>query len=269
VTFSLTSQPLTVHVTSPRDSATVLAGQTLSLEGSVEDPQGSTVPTDSLTWRSTIDGALGVGGTIHVDTLKTGWHMLRFRVHPSGMAALEDSVHLRVSADTDHDGMPDDWEKQYPALFYDIPDGSSDADNDGLTNLDEYVHGTNPMNADTDGDGYSDAYEVAHGSDPLSAQSTPVLAVTPPRAPLHAAVLHYPNPFRFSVAVSYSVPVQGAINLDVYLIARLADGVHAAGVYQLTWDGRGTDGQRIRAGVYFVRLRTPRENAVSRAVMIR
>jgi hypothetical protein len=48
-----------------------------------------------------------------------------------------------------------------------------DPDRDGLTNLDEYQKGTNPLNADTDGDGVSDGTEVLLGTNPLDVYSYP------------------------------------------------------------------------------------------------
>lgn len=43
-----------------------------------------------------------------------------------------------------------------------------DFDNDGLTDLEEYALGTNPIDWDSDGDGMSDLYEVLMGLDPLN-----------------------------------------------------------------------------------------------------
>ena len=43
-----------------------------------------------------------------------------------------------------------------------------DFDDDGLTDLEEYILGTNPCDWDSDGDGMSDLYEVMNGLDPLS-----------------------------------------------------------------------------------------------------
>ena len=44
-----------------------------------------------------------------------------------------------------------------------------DSDNDGLTDLEEFALGTNPLHWDTDGDGMSDLWEVMRGMNPLKA----------------------------------------------------------------------------------------------------
>jgi len=46
--------------------------------------------------------------------------------------------------DTDSDGMPDKWEIDYNLDPTDPNDASSDPDNDGYTNIEEYLNGTNP-----------------------------------------------------------------------------------------------------------------------------
>jgi thrombospondin type 3 repeat protein len=45
--------------------------------------------------------------------------------------------------DFDNDGIPDKWEIKYN-LKYDFVDSNLDPDNDGVSNLDEYLIGTNP-----------------------------------------------------------------------------------------------------------------------------
>ncbi len=60
-------------------------------------------------------------------------------------------------ADSDGDGMSDEWEMQY---FGNLAQGESgNPDTDGLTNLQEYYLGTNPTLSDTDGDGLGDGAE--------------------------------------------------------------------------------------------------------------
>jgi hypothetical protein len=46
--------------------------------------------------------------------------------------------------DTDHDGMPDEWEKKYGLDPNDPSDAAKDLDGDGYTNLEEYLNGTDP-----------------------------------------------------------------------------------------------------------------------------
>jgi len=49
-----------------------------------------------------------------------------------------------VPADTDHDGMPDDWERKYGFNPDDAADGAQDKDKDEYTNLEEYLNKTDP-----------------------------------------------------------------------------------------------------------------------------
>ncbi len=49
-----------------------------------------------------------------------------------------------VPVDSDHDGMPDTWEKQYRLDPAKVDDGPIDTDGDGYTNVEEYLNGTNP-----------------------------------------------------------------------------------------------------------------------------
>jgi len=52
------------------------------------------------------------------------------------------------SADTDGDGMPDSWEIQYGLNRLSAADANQDLDGDGLTNLQEYLAGTDPTSSD-------------------------------------------------------------------------------------------------------------------------
>ncbi len=75
--------------------------------------------------------------------------------------------------DGDSDGMPDAWESLHVFDPGNGSDAALDADDDGLSNLREYLAGTNPRDSDSDDDGATDGVETDHSSDPLSAASKP------------------------------------------------------------------------------------------------
>lgn len=68
--------------------------------------------------------------------------------------------YVKVEADTDHDGMPNDWEKKYGLAANDPNDAAKDADGDGFTNLEEYQAKTDPKDPESHPD-YLDYLSVA------------------------------------------------------------------------------------------------------------
>ncbi len=71
----------------------------------------------------------GGKGIIDSQTAVGGWPALRSRPAPK---------------DTDHDGMPDDWERKQGLDLNNPADGVSDANNDGYTNLEAYLNSITP-----------------------------------------------------------------------------------------------------------------------------
>ena len=74
-------------------------------------------------------------------------------------------THIIEETDFDHDGLPDSWENDH-FINLTIADNTTDTDNDGLLDKDEYTQATNPNDDDSDGDGDRDGDEVLYGSDP-------------------------------------------------------------------------------------------------------
>ena len=86
----------------------------------------------------------------------------------------------------------------------------------------------------------------------------------------------FPSPARGAVTVEYSRPGPGPgdVELDVFdahgrRIRRLdVDPAEAPGPIRRTWDGRGDGGERVRPGVYFVRLLAGGERVTRRVVVL-
>ena len=71
-------------------------------------------------------------------------------------------VVVKVEVDTDHDGMPNDWEKKYGFNPNDPADAAKDADGDGFTNLEEYKAETDPKDKTSHPD-YLESLALAGG----------------------------------------------------------------------------------------------------------
>jgi len=84
-----------------------------------------------------------------------------------------DALSLTVLADSDGDGLTDEWERLHGLNPKNVTDATGDLDGDGLTNIEERNAGTDPTKTDTDDDGFSDKTETTAGSSPLDASSKP------------------------------------------------------------------------------------------------
>src|SRR5262249_43150974 len=138
-TLGQTSQ-LTVTGTLPDGTTTDLSTRALGTLYITSNPRIATVSADGL-----------------VTAVSHGVAIITSR-NEGGSGTVELSVNTPVR--TVGDGIPDDWKIAHGFSITDPSVAGQDPDHDGLTNLEEFQHGTDPNNPDTDGDGISDGDEV-------------------------------------------------------------------------------------------------------------
>ncbi len=90
-------------------------------------------------WPSAADGT---GPSLQrIDPLRFGNEPLNWQAATPNPGTVSLPTH---PGDSDGDGLPDSWELTHGFNPLDAADASADADNDGLTNLDEFLGGTDP-----------------------------------------------------------------------------------------------------------------------------
>jgi len=83
-----------------------------------------------------------------------------------------------------------------------------------------------------------------------------------------------PNPFNPTTTISFVLPEQSQVSLDIYgvdgkRVANLVNEVLPAGTHESVWNGRNTDGCSAASGVYFYRVQAGTHVATERMVLLR
>lgn len=83
-----------------------------------------------------------------------------------------------------------------------------------------------------------------------------------------------PNPFNPETEISFSIPVQAEVKLEVFNIRgqrvrTLVDEQLSAGRHTIVWHGDTQNGSSAASGVYFYRLTTPQSSAVRKMVLMK
>jgi flagellar hook assembly protein FlgD len=68
-----------------------------------------------------------------------------------------------------------------------------------------------------------------------------------------------PNPFNPTTTISYYLPAESHITLDIFdvngtLVRNLAKAKRGRGLHQVVWDGKNDRGEFLSTGIYFYRL---------------
>jgi hypothetical protein len=70
---------------------------------------------------------------------------------------------------------------------------------------------------------------------------------------------NYPNPFNPSTTISFELPQQGRVQVNIYnsvgqLVRVLANEQRAAGLHSIVWDGKDNAGSAVTSGTYFYQV---------------
>jgi hypothetical protein len=175
--FTLTPRAPIAIIRSPKDNQSFTEGQTIDLSGGSMTADG--MDTGVFQWK--VDGVnLNSGQNISYALNDVGTHVFSLQVTSYAFTGTQ-AVTVTVLSDYSHSGIPDAWQLQYKLNPLDPTQAFADPIGKGLTNLQEFQLGLNPLVADSDGNGGSDAAEIAAGLDPLQPNQQlptgPVLAV--------------------------------------------------------------------------------------------
>lgn len=122
VALTVLDGPPVVQILEPSADTTVLTGHQVVFRGSATDAVDGTIPGDSLTWTSSLDGALGTGDSIATSGLSEGEHMVTLSATDSQGNTGVDSVTVGVGTN------------QAPVVTITSPaDGASVGDRSGTT----------------------------------------------------------------------------------------------------------------------------------------
>jgi hypothetical protein len=120
-----------------------------------------------------------------------------------------------------------------------------------------------------DGQGYTYRVELLSGNYRKLLFETPVIVI-----PIKERVKssNNPNPFNPSTTISYTLPEQAHVKLEVYnvagrRIANLVDAVQGPGDHRVVWDGKNSNGVPATSGIYFYRI-TAGDTRISKKMIL-
>ncbi len=84
----------------------------------------------------------------------------------------------------------------------------------------------------------------------------------------------YPNPFNPRTCISYQLPQQMQVEVQIFdilghFVKTLFKGEQAAGNYRLFWDATNAQGQKVPTGSYVIRLHTPNSTQVQKITFLK
>ncbi|RLC52273.1 MAG: hypothetical protein DRH79_05080 [Candidatus Cloacimonadota bacterium] len=76
---------------------------------------------------------------------------------------------------------------------------------------------------------------------------------------IELTLTNYPNPFNPTTTISYNIPQDGKVSLEIYNIKgqhvrQLVSGSQPEGNYEVVWNGKDNIGKQVSSGIYYFRI---------------
>ncbi len=149
--------------------------------------------------------------------------------------------------DSDHDGMPDEWETTNGLNPNDASD-RNDTNAEGYTMLEVYINSLVaeqiPVSVDSEANYIPENFKI---------------------------VGNYPNPFNPSTKIRYEIPSDGFVEIKVYNIQGacidiLYNGYQNAGIYNQTWNASASN---LASGIYFAVIRYKKTQLIQKMMLLK
>ena len=91
---------------------------------------------------------------------------------------------------------------------------------------------------------------------------------------LKFALSNYPNPFNPTTTISFSIPNDGKVNLEVFnakgqKVKTLVNERKAAGSHSIVWNGTDSRGNTLNSGVYFYKIKSDRFTSTKKMILLK
>jgi flagellar hook assembly protein FlgD len=106
-------------------------------------------------------------------------------------------------------------------------------------------------------------------------ENTDAIRQVDPVPSKYALDQNYPNPFNPTTMITFGLPKETNVTLEVYNIlgmqvrTLIAGNRMNAGKYSVDWDGKDNSGMSVPSGVYLYRIQTDKFSAAKKMVLMK